>query len=320
MREDYCVPLLISEKIGIDEHIYAFIGDRLFFYYPYYESSTNPISSYNSLLFLYKHLKKEKAIPAELQKYFQRKKPILDEKLINQGIEIQEQKYNSFHLVGFFGGIDSYHLKYSLEINDKRKKSIQVINCSIHKHDFDSDQDSIEQTIQHCLSMTPTEAFILFANNSVSYFDTHAVLRNSNMEQKEKDTPNMENQLRIIYYFSKDYLEWLIRNFESGEINPEMVLKWNGYETLNHLLDIPAVQDLLWETFRKIQNYKNLSNLELILYYTFYNKARYKKYFDILQRWGKIANELESTKKIPFDEEMKIGERLAKIKDEGLQY
>ncbi len=317
MKTDYSIPLLISCGRDNEEHIFTIIGDKVIFYSPSWRVAHDLYCAYNSLLLLYKNF--DEILPSEIQKYFKGKKEISNvNKTTNK--ETQDRTFSSYHLVEVFRAYDSYYLDYSIDINKNKEKSIQITNCSISLVErMNPIKNEKLLLIDHCLNMTPKQAFILFANNCVAYFESHGIFEESDLEESNKVTNKLDDQLKTILDFTREYIEWLKRNLNKKEIKPLEILRYNGYKTLCNIMDNPVVQDLIWDIFRKLQEYKTLTEFELILYYTFYCKFRSRKYYQILRRWGKITNELKSIKILSVEDEIEIDNILRNLSTKQLK-
>ena len=307
MKEDFCIPLLITNWHDFEEHVFAIVNNKVIFYKPYWDVYPEISNQVNALLFLYNNL--EKVIPIDFHKYFKGVKKFSEE--WNTKKEIIEKEVNTYKLVSVSDAYERYTISYSINIDKSKKQSIQLTNFSLTISDENKEKNII--SLNQILDLTPVQAFILFSNNCLSYFDS--IIKSIISGEKNKSSFFPESQLNNILSFSMEYIEWLKRKMNTGEISPIQILKYNGYKTLSHLLIEPVVQDLIWETIRKLQNYKNLSKFELVLYYIFYGKLRYSDYLDILRRWGIITGELKSPKILSIDDENEIDNILKNLKN-----
>ncbi len=327
MRTNHFIPLLISgEREDSTEYVYTIINDELLCYQPYWNFYLNPFSAYNSLLLLSEN-SNVKIIPSELHIYFEGKEPLKENKIWQEKKELNNSDFNSFCLMEVSNGngmiFDEFILNYNIEVE---KDSILLrFNYSMKTKEVSIKKIS-KQTIERTLKMTPLQTFILLANIGVTYFESFNFFpKEHESRRSEAYIHNMGNDLRRVLNLSKKYLLWLEKKFVSGKIDPLIVLQYNGYKTLSHLLnrpavqEIPAVQDLLWDTLQIVENYRNSSNLKLILYYTFYRKSTGRDFFKVMRRWGKMAKKIKSGKSFTIEEMLYIREILSQMRKENLE-
>jgi len=329
MRTDYSIPMLISgEREDCSEYVLTIIGDKLLFYKPYWNFYLNPFSAYNSLLLLSESSAKVKIIPSELHKYFEKKKPLEENKIWLERKKLCNDDSNSFCLLEVSTGEESNFqsniVNYIIEISEE--SILLRFYSTIIKADEENCMNTSKQIMTQSLNLTPKEAFILFANICVAYFESFNFFpKNQDSIQMEGFVSNMGSDLRSIYNFSNKYLQWLGKNLANGEIDPQMVLQYNGCRTLSQLLDkptvqeIPTIQNLLWESLQVVENYNNTSTLKLILYYSFYRESFKRSYFKLMRRWGKIANKIKTTEFFDIEVDKHIRNKLTQLKDEEME-
>ncbi|MBN1330669.1 MAG: hypothetical protein JXA54_14440 [Candidatus Heimdallarchaeota archaeon] len=302
MKNDLTLPVLFSIT---GEPVYAVVGDTLLFYFAYEESENPivPINSYNMLMKFYQSPLKTKIIPKELEQFFSGKESVSSTTTLNFD-QCLLTYCNAYQWNGWLC------ITYNLEINAQRKKSIILDNFSLSKNSvylFDprypfenyNEYRIINDTITKIkVELFPLEAFLLFANICVSSFNEEIFNLNKEFDYKNETIKNQYLSLERIFYFAQEYLTWLKGEFQDGRLDPWTILRLNGCRVLSYLLDEPAVQELMYETLRKLQQYATLSQKELLLYHSFYIRYTHQSYFDILRRWGKITKELADTKPI----------------------
>ena len=285
ISDEYTIPLLISGGRNIkEENIFAIINDEVLFKKPGWDVHIYRHWNFNSMFWLYVHFRE--IFPEEFREHFEDDPELEYFREKWEEYEMQK-KPNSFSLL-VVNGSRSHHIQYSLEINRNKEQSIQMKNWKQFVMEIDPRGylSLIEEVIQldHCLEMTPQQAFLLFANNFVAFFGNR---HNVDYGYLTRDLTDEE----ILTSSSvKGYLSWLRRELEAEVIKPLEVLQYNGYNTLTYLLDQPVVQEFVWEMFRKLQQYKTIPKNELLLYYTFYQKIRDKEYTKKLIQQGKQSN------------------------------
>jgi len=290
MKEIPYIPLLISGGPNIEDNIFAIINDTVVFNHHYWKIVYDITDSYLSLLTLINNY--TDIFPPEFRNIL-KGKVVLPRNNKNQSMNLSDDKDDLFCLVMVIGAQDTYSLKYTLDIPKNNNEPIRLSYCSLfHIREDDKPLNKREKLLDCCLSLTPLQAFLLFANNCVAYFDLYNFTNNSNVAVLTKPPGNLDDLNLDAFNFTSKYLDWMKKQLTLGKITPLQVLKYNGYVTLFYLLDQPIVQDFILEMIKKLQEFRVLPKFDLLLFFTFYSKLTSQKCFQILKRWATATKQL----------------------------
>ena len=255
------VPLLISYDYDNYENIFAIINSRFLFDNRPWSVWISLQGAFNSLLWLYTNF--EEVFPVQCKRFFQGEEQQITIQRIQKNAH--NKRPNVYCLVDLWAGwAENQHFQYSLEIN-KNEQSIQMKNWMqfLIETVYGPKDPIIEEVIHldHYLEMTPHQAFLLFANNCVAYFD--AKLRDILDFEKIDDFASKLDEHEInSFLFVREYLDWLKKELVKGVIQPLEILRYNGYRTLPRLSEKQEIQKIARETFQKILQFRTPQNNE----------------------------------------------------------
>ena len=260
LPKNLSVPLLISNYHDNHTESFAIINNRLLFGNRPWDIWINLQGAFNSLLWLFANF--EEVFPIQCKLFFQGKEQQITIQRIQKNI--QNKRPNVYCLLDLWAGwSDNQHFQYSLDIN-KNEQSIQLKEWTqfLNDPDYGPLEPIIEEVIhlEHHLEMTPQQAFLLFANNCVAYFDTR--FRDvSNFEEIDDISSKLDIHELDIFLFVREYLNWLKKELTIKEIQLSEILRYNGYRTILRLSEKHALQKIVWEYFDRIllirKNQKN---------------------------------------------------------------
>jgi len=342
MKDDCYLPLLFSDK---DTFAFVVIDDHLLFFAKssYDECLFAPYCAYNSLLKLFNSPLKAEIVPELFWNCFEGKEPIKDPRNIDDWTPclIVETRY------WYWGGVMCIH--NDLHIDPQKEKPIILDNFKLLKQGFnfvdvvfgDADgsigKEFTEEGIKLNkllaklkVELTPREAFIMFSNICVSSFqEDPSNLRKTNAADTDEGVKNLLVRLLIDHIFNtsqkyrdfknialfvSDYLDWLRNELQQGTIDPKTILRLNGFRVFSYLLDEEQVQQLFYETAKKMHNYQQLSRKELLLYFTFYARhIIHSPYYNDLKHNKNIHAVLHDRNSFMQEEYEKIGEMFEKL-------
>ncbi|MBN1328509.1 MAG: hypothetical protein JXA54_03450 [Candidatus Heimdallarchaeota archaeon] len=298
MNDDYYLPLLFSDK---DTFAFVVIDDHLLFFAKFWgdECTFAPYCAFNSLLKLFNSPLKADVIPELFWDHFESSESTKDPSDVDDWTPclIVETRY------WYWGGVMCIH--NDMQIDLQKEKPIILDNFKLLKQGFnfvdvvfgDADGSIGKEFTEEGLKLnkllaklkvelTSREAFILFGNICVSSFqEDPSNLRKTNVADTNERVQNLLVRLHIDHIFNttqkyrdfkdialfvSDYLDWLRNELQQGTIDPKTILRLNGFRVFSYLLDEEKVQQLFYETAKKMHNYQQLSRKELLLYFTFY--------------------------------------------------
>ncbi len=267
LPKNYSVPLLISSDFDNRSNIFAIINDKFLFNNRPWNVIHKIQGAFNSLLWLYTNF--EEDFPVECRRFFQGEK---QQKIIN-GIRknTQNKKPNVYSLLELWAGVENQYFQYSLEMNIRNEQPIQMKNWTHFVIEINQGfrEPIIEEVIllDHCLEMTPKQAFLLFANNCIAYFDYKLLasleaLDSPDFEEIDDIASKLDEYEINSFHFVREYLSWLKRELNRNLIQPLEILRYNGYRTIPYLSKKREIQEITRETFQKILQFRTHQKYE----------------------------------------------------------
>jgi len=254
---------------------------------PYGGYGSYPALVYNYLLKLDNNEITNKAIPKEFQDFFENKEPL----------SIEKHQFNAC-FIGTNGQWPSHCLTLSLTIQDT---SLPVL-----LHDFVLNDLALKPRIE----LTAHNAFFSFANictNALCELFNHykrkhfvQVLNGELITQEIHNQKSMngryttqyKNQILDMQLFTLNYLNFLKEKILISKSSISEILRFSGARLLAYLSNEPIVSSYLKGVVKQFVGNDNLTDKELILFYTLLKAVRNDQYKQNFQsEIGKIIKE-----------------------------